>query len=122
MQLTWKDIPTVPNANDMLDIVLNRTQRKTPTVIRPGFKITRIRNFYMRKVRFTAEGFGEKFNDIISRFPNINDVHPFHRDLMDTLYEKNHYKVSLAAVSRAKTLIEQVARDYVRLLKFGQSL
>lgn len=122
MQLTWKDIPTVPNANDMLDIVLNRTQRKTPTVIRPGFKITRIRDFYMRKVKFTAEGFGDKFNDIITRFPNINDVHPFHRDLMDTLYEKNHYKVSLAAVSRAKTLIDQVARDYVRLLKFGQSL
>ncbi|KAG7664734.1 NOG1 [[Candida] subhashii] len=106
----------------MLDIVLNRTQRKTPTVIRPGFKITRIRAFYMRKVKFTAEGFSEKYTDIISGFPNINDVHPFHRDLMDTLYEKNHYKVSLAAVSRAKTLIEQVARDYLRLLKFGQSL
>mmetsp|Transcript_6579 Transcript_6579/g.6478 ORF Transcript_6579/g.6478 Transcript_6579/m.6478 type:complete len:642 (-) Transcript_6579:159-2084(-) len=122
MQLSWKDIPTVPTANDMLDIVLNRTQRKTPTVIRPGFKITRIRAFYMRKVRFTADGFAEKFTDLISGFPNINDVHPFHRDLMDTLYEKNHYKVSLAAVSRAKTLIEQVSRDYVRLLKFGQSL
>lgn len=122
MQLTWKDIPTVPTANDMLDIVLNRTQRKTPTVIRPGFKITRIRAFYMRKVKFTAEGFAEKFTDMLAGFPNINDVHPFHRDLMDTLYEKNHYKVSLAAVSKAKTLIEQVARDYVRLLKFGQSL
>lgn len=122
MQLSWKDIPTVPTANDMLDIVLNRTQRKTPTVIRPGFKITRIRAFYMRKVRFTADGFAEKFEDLIKGFPNINDVHPFHRDLMDTLYEKNHYKVSLAAVSRAKTLIEQVSRDYVRLLKFGQSL
>lgn len=106
----------------MLDIVLNRTQRKTPTVIRPGFKITRIRAFYMRKVKFTAEGFTEKMTDIVAGFPNINDVHPFHRDLMDTLYEKNHYKVSLAALSRAKTLIEQVARDYVRLLKFGQSL
>ncbi|CDR46908.1 CYFA0S26e01354g1_1 [Cyberlindnera fabianii] len=122
MQLTWKDIPTVPNGNDLLDIVLNRTQRKTPTVIRPGFKIQRIRAFYMRKVKFTAEGFEEKFNDIISGFPKIDDVHPFHRDLMDTLYEKNHYKVSLAAVSRAKSLIEQVSRDYVRLLKFGQSL
>lgn len=122
MQLSWKDIPTVPTSNDMLDIVLNRTQRKTPTVIRPGFKITRIRAFYMRKVKFTAEGFSEKFTDILSGFPNINDVHPFHRDLMDTLYEKNHYKVSLAAVSKAKTLIEQVARDYLRLLKFGQSL
>lgn len=122
MQLTWKDIPTVPTANDMLDIVLNRTQRKTPTVIRAGFKITRIRAFYMRKVKYTAEGFSEKFTEMVSGFPNINDVHPFHRDLMDTLYEKNHYKVSLAAVSKAKTLIEQVSRDYVRLLKFGQSL
>lgn len=122
MQLTWKDIPTVPTANDMLDIVLNRTQRKTPTVIRAGFKITRIRAFYMRKVKYTAEGFVEKLTDMVAGFPNINDVHPFHRDLMDTLYEKNHYKVSLAAVLKAKTLIEQVARDYVRLLKFGQSL
>ncbi|GMM58684.1 putative GTPase [Maudiozyma humilis] len=122
MQLSWKDIPTVPPANDLLDIVLNRTQRKTPTVIRPGFNITRIRAFYMRKVRFTGEGFVEKFDDLLKGFPNINDIHPFHRDLMDTLYEKNHYKISLAAVSRAKSLVEQVARDYVRLLKFGQSL
>ena len=76
----------------------------------------------MRKVKFTGEGFVEKFEDILKGFPNINDVHPFHRDLMDTLYEKNHYKISLAAVSRAKSLVEQVSRDYVRLLKFGQSL
>lgn len=122
MQLTWKDIPPVPTSNDMLDIVLNRTQRKTPTIVRPGFQITRIRAFYMRKVKFTADGFAEKFQELIAGFPNINDVHPFHRDLMDTLYEKNHYKVSLALVLRAKTLIEQVARDYVRLLKFGQLL
>lgn len=76
----------------------------------------------MRKVKYTGEGFVEKFEDILKGFPNINDVHPFHRDLMDTLYEKNHYKISLAAISRAKSLVEQVARDYVRLLKFGQSL
>ncbi|GMM28773.1 putative GTPase [Martiniozyma asiatica (nom. inval.)] len=122
MQLTWKDIPTVPEANDLLDIVLNRTQRKTPTVIRAGFQIQRIRAFYMRKVKFTAEGFVEKFDEVLQKFPNINELHPFHRDLMDTLYEKNHYKVSLGSISKAKTLIEQVARDYIRLLKFGQSL
>lgn len=122
MQLTWKDIAVVPTANEFLDVVLNRTQRKTPTVIRPGFSIQRIRAFYMRKVRYTGSGFTEKLQEIVESFPNINEVHPFHRDLMDTLYEKNHYKISLAALSRAKTLIEQVSRDYERLLKFGQSL
>lgn len=122
VQLSFKDITTVPAANDMLDIVLNRTQRKTPTVIRRGFQIQRIRSFYMRKVRYTAEGFVEKFDDILTGFPNINDLHPFQRDLMDTLYEKNHYKVSLASISKAKTFVEKIARDYVRLLKFAGSL
>lgn len=122
MQLTWKDIPVVPNHTEFTDVILNRTQRKTPTVIRPGFKIQRIRQFYMRKVRYTGDGFAEKLQQIVDGFPRINDVHPFHRDLLDTLYEKNHYKVSLASLSRAKSLIEQVSRDYVRLLKFGQSL
>ncbi|AQZ09953.1 NOG1 (YPL093W) [Zygosaccharomyces parabailii] len=122
MQLTWKNIPPIATSDDLLDIVLNRTQRKTPTVIRPGFKITRIRAFYMRKVKYTGEGFAEKLEEILKGFPNINDVHPFHRDLMDTLYEKNHYKISLAAISKAKSLVEQVSRDYLRLLKFGQSL
>lgn len=122
MQLTWKNIPPIATSDDLLDVVLNRTQRKTPTVIRPGFKITRIRAFYMRKVKYTGDGFAEKFEDVLKGFPNINDVHPFHRDLMDTLYEKNHYKISLAAISKAKSLVEQVSRDYIRLLKFGQSL
>lgn len=122
MQLTWKDIPVIPNSNEFLDVVLNQTQRKTPTVIRPGFKISRIRAFYMRKVRYTADGFANKLTQIVESFPNINDVHPFHRDLLATLYDKDHYKISLASLSKAKNLVEQVSRDYVRLLKFGQSL
>lgn len=43
MKTTWKDIPPVPSSQEFLDIVLSRTQRRLPTQIRPGFKITRIR-------------------------------------------------------------------------------
>ena len=43
MKTTWKDIPPVPTQQEFLDIVLSRTQRKLPTQIRAGFKISRIR-------------------------------------------------------------------------------
>lgn len=43
MKTTWKDIPPVPSSQEFLDIVLSRTQRRLPTQIRAGFKITRIR-------------------------------------------------------------------------------
>ena len=45
---------------DFVDIVLSGTQRRTPTVIHTGYAIARIRRFYMRKVRFTAENGGTR--------------------------------------------------------------
>jgi len=37
-------------------------------------------------------------------------------------YDADHFKVALGYISTAKHLIETIARDYVRLLKYGQSL
>ncbi len=41
---------------------------------------------------------------------------------MNTLYDADHFRIALGQLSTAKHLIETVARDYVRLLKYGQSL
>ncbi|RYO75675.1 hypothetical protein DL766_007687 [Monosporascus sp. MC13-8B] len=122
MKTTWKDIPPVPTSQEFLDIVLSRTQRRLPTQIRSGFKISRIRGFYTRKVKFTQETFSEKFGQIIESFPRLQDIHPFHKDLMNTLYDADHFKIALGQLSTAKHLIETISRDYVRLLKYAQSL
>jgi GTP1/Obg family GTP-binding protein len=50
------------------------------------------------------------------------DLHPFLSSLMNVLYDKNHYKLALGQLRTARHLIDQVAKDYVRLLKFGDSL
>ena len=47
----FKKIETVPSAKDFIDVILSKTQRKTPTVVHAGYNIVRIRQFYMRKVR-----------------------------------------------------------------------
>ncbi|KAF2452734.1 P-loop containing nucleoside triphosphate hydrolase protein [Lineolata rhizophorae] len=122
MKTTWKDIPPVPNQQEFIDIVLSRTQRRLPTQIRAGFKISRIRAFYTRKVKYTAETFAEKLSAILEGFPRLQDIHPFHKDLLNTLYDADHFRIALGQLSTAKHLIETVSRDYVRLLKYGQSL
>ena len=72
MVYNFKKISTVPTGKDFVDIVLSKTQRKTPTVIHKvtlppsapgcatvlsfttpmfqGYSIKRIKAFYMRKV------------------------------------------------------------------------
>lgn len=112
----------MPTHQEFLDIVLSRTQRQLPTQIRAGFKISRIRGFYTRKVKYTQETFGDKFQAILDGFPRLQDIHPFHKDLMNTLYDADHFRIALGQVSTAKHLIETVSRDYVRLIKYAQSL
>lgn len=52
----------------------------------------------------------------------LQDLHPFLSSLVNVLYDKNHYKLALGQLRTAKHLIDSVAKDYVRLLKFGDSL
>lgn len=76
----------------------------------------------MRKVKFTQQNFHDRLSQIIQEFPKLDDVHPFYADLMNVLYDKDHYKLALGQINIARHLIDNVAKDYVRLMKYGDSL
>lgn len=118
----FKKITVVPNFKDFVDIVLSKTQRKTPTVVHKHYKISRIRGFYTRKIKFSQQTFHDKLTQILTDFPKLEDVHPFYADLMNVLYDKDHYKLALGQINTARHLIDNVAKDYVRLMKYADSL
>lgn len=41
---------------------------------------------------------------------------------MNVLYDKDHYKLALGQINTARHLVDTIAKDYLRLLKFGDSL
>uniref|UniRef100_A0AAY4ADJ6 Nucleolar GTP-binding protein 1 n=1 Tax=Denticeps clupeoides TaxID=299321 RepID=A0AAY4ADJ6_9TELE len=118
----FKKIMVVPTAKEFIDITLSKTQRKTPTVVHKHYQIHRIRHFYMRKVKFTQQNYHDRLAQILADFPKLDDIHPFYADLMNVLYDKDHYKLALGQINIAKNLIDNVAKDYVRLMKYGDSL
>ncbi|XP_046673325.1 nucleolar GTP-binding protein 1 [Homalodisca vitripennis] len=118
----FKKIAVVPTSKDFINIILSKTQRKTPTVIHKNYKISRIRSFYMRKIKFTQQNFHDRLSQIIQDFPKLDNIHPFYADLMNVLYDKDHYKLGLGQLNQARHLIDNVAKEYLRLLKFGDSL
>ena len=121
-QYNFKQIHKIPTASELIDITLSKTQRKTPTVICAGFKISRIRKFYMRKVKFMQSSVNEKLGGIVDGFPKLNDIHPFYGDLMNVLYDRDHYKLALGHINKAKNIVDNIATDYIRLLKYSDSL
>lgn len=122
MAYNFKNIEVVPSGSSLVDIILSKTQRQTPTVIHKGFEIQRIRRFYMRKVKFTQQNIHEKLRKILDTFPKLDDLHPFYSDLMNILYDKDHYKIALGQVSKAQNIIDGISKDYVRMMKYADSL
>lgn len=121
-QYTFKKISTVHPADEIINTMLSRTQRKTPTVIRRHYVISRIRKFYMRKVHYIRDQFTERFNMMLEEFPMVDDLHPFYAQLIGTLYNRDHYKIALGQIRVMVNLINKVGADYVKLLKYGDSL
>lgn len=103
----FKSITIVPTYKEFVDIILSKTQRKTPTVVHRHYKISRIRSFYMRKVKFTQQNFHDRLETILNEFPKIDDIHPFFADLLNVLYDKDHYKLALGQLSICKHLIDK---------------
>ncbi|PVD37279.1 hypothetical protein C0Q70_04276 [Pomacea canaliculata] len=118
----FKKITVVPPVKDFLDIVLSKTQRQTPTVVHRHYKISRIRGFYMRKIKFTVQTFRDKLTMILNDFPKLDDLHPFYADLLNILYDKDHYKLALGQINTARRLVEKVGNEYVTLMKRGDTL
>lgn len=76
-------------------------------MIHKNYKISRIRAFYTRKVKFSQQSFHDRLSQIIQEFPKLDDVHPFYADLMNVLYDKDHYKLALGQINHARHLIDK---------------
>lgn len=59
---------------------------------------------------------------MLSDFPRLSDIHPFYSDLCNTLYDRDHYKLALGQINTARQLVDAVARDMIRMVKYGDSL
>jgi nucleolar GTP-binding protein len=122
VKYNFKSIQVVPKSQEFIDIILTKTQRKTPTVVHPGYAISKIRQFYMRKIRFTQQNIHDRLTKILSDFPLLDEIHPFYADLMNVLYDRDHYKLALGQLNTARRLVDSIGRDYLKLMKFGDSL
>merc|ERR1719230_388185 len=75
----------------------------------------------MRKVKYCQTTFNEKFSKILEQFPKIDDIHPFYADLCNVLYDRDHYKLALGQVNAVRGIIDNIGKDYCKLLKFADT-
>lgn len=76
----------------------------------------------MTKVKFLSQTVKEKLQEILDKFPKLDNIHPFYQELLNILYDKDHYKIALSQISVVINTVEQISNEYVRFLKYSDSL
>nr|UXY87837.1 nucleolar G-protein [Cryptomonas curvata] len=110
------------SANQIIDIILSKTQRKTPTIIHKQFSIQRIRQFYIKKLNFVNQKFNFYISAILNYFPDIDQIDQFYKDLFNILFNRNFYKIALSRLNNSKNIVYKITASYIRLLKFSETL
>ena len=62
------------------------------------------------QVKFTQSNWHDRLTKILEDFPKVDDMHPFFGDLLNVLYDRDHYKLALGQLHTARNLIDKVAQ------------
>ena len=63
-----------------------------------------------QQVKFTSSNWHDKLTKILEDFPKLDDMHPFFADLLNVLYDRDHYKLALGQLHTARSLIDKVSQ------------
>ena len=69
----------------------------------------------MLQVKFTQSNWHDKLTTILDDFPKVDDIHPFYADLLNVLYDRDHFKLALGQLHLARQLIDKVSQGTGRV-------
>ena len=62
------------------------------------------------QVKYTQSNWHDRLSVILDEFPKVDDIHPFYADLLNVLYDRDHYKLALGQLNVARNLIDKVSQ------------
>ena len=71
----------------------------------------------MAKLNKVEDLLTNRLQEVVKRFPNFDEIHPFYRTLADTTVPLDDLRQALASVTSAVRVIKKIVRDSIQKLK-----
>ena len=113
-------IPTVLRSQEIIDKSFLRASRITEPY-HPRIE-DKIRKEIMDRVSTIESTTCSHLTKLVKKFPTIELIHPFYRDMIDLMFDIDHYKVSLSKVQWASERITDLSTDVIRRLRSGKKV
>jgi nucleolar GTP-binding protein len=106
----------VQSNKELLDVAFARASKLTlPKSKKPSH--IRAREREIAKLRKVNEILTTRLEDIVKRFPNFDEIHPFYRNLADTVVTIDEIRQALASVSSAARIIRGITQESIQKLR-----
>ncbi len=120
--MDWMNISVVLNGGDLVDSILNSTTQ--PAAVRSKDDIQALRRYYRTKLERYQRAIHTKLSTMLEEFPRpemISSLMLSGPPNTAGVFDMNRYERALDRLSTARGVIDGIARDYLRLIKFGDS-
>ncbi|MBD3189342.1 MAG: hypothetical protein GF308_01795 [Candidatus Heimdallarchaeota archaeon] len=116
----FRNIPYIPTSEELADIVFSNLKKvRIDQSRKRRSKLSFYKTLYFRQLRALFNDLEERLTFIVESFPNIDELHPFHRDLLDILFGEEKLRIALSRIDNIQRSLESIRKDVFR--KLGRS-
>ncbi len=110
----------IQSSKELLDVAFARASKLTLAKSKKPAHV-RARDREIAKLKKVNDILTSRLEEIVSRFPNFDEIHPFYRNLADTVVTIDEIRQALASVSSATRIIRGIIQDSIRKLRKAES-
>ncbi|MHA1126401.1 MAG: NOG1 family protein [Candidatus Heimdallarchaeota archaeon] len=111
----FKRIPRIPTSKELEDLVFSQLKKIRVEAPRGAKKRRSDYSFhktlYFRQFRIIFPDLEERLQKIVDYFPIMDELHPFHKELIDVLFGIEKLRIALGRISNTKYAISSIQRE-----------
>ncbi|MFX0114075.1 MAG: NOG1 family protein [Candidatus Hodarchaeota archaeon] len=110
----FAEIPTVPTAGIVNQVVMKNAMRASAGGTSSRVTaVVRARRTEARRMEVAGKTLRDRLDQIVVKFPDIDNLHPFYRETLDVLFGINQVKKVLGRVFGSSETIWRIRSQYV---------
>ncbi len=107
----------VPSSQELIDLAFRRASKIEVTFPPKADKLRKAKIREQARINTINSILCHRLGELLKKFPRLDKIHPFYRELADVLFGVDQIKHSLGAVKWARDILKKIAREHRNRVK-----
>ncbi len=113
------DIPTVPRAQELLDMAFKRAGKVSVLDKKPYFRVKKTET---KKLQIVQDVLDSKILKVVKAFPSFDQLDPFTAEMMDIQFSRDKIRIALGRINGVRKSIRNIIKEKLKRIKREQNV